>query len=210
MHTLGFFCGFVSLKYQRSRSKKTFMKTKQIILSIFVLLFTCLVFANPVFAENAAGSSAKLLAQNTPATASTDMRVQVLHDFLKDQGSPLANNAKDFVDNADKYDLDWKLVAAISGVESTFGQEIPPDSYNGWGWGVYGDHVTRFNSWNDAITTISKGLKQNYIDKGADNIYAIGNTYAASPAWADHVTYFMNKIQTYSVENTPIALSFSF
>ena len=80
-----------------------------------------------------------------------DSRVKILAEYLKSQDSPLAANASDFVDYADKYNLDWKLVAAISGVESTFGKAIPKSSYNGWGWGVYGNNVIRFASWKDGI-----------------------------------------------------------
>src|SRR6185436_17585531 len=66
---------------------------------------------------------------------SIDAREKVLKEYLASKNSPLDKNAKDFIEAADKYHLDWKLVPAISGVESSFGKAIPNDSYNGWGWG---------------------------------------------------------------------------
>lgn len=147
--------------------------------------------------KNAAGNSATL-AFGEVSTVKPDARVVALSAYLSRQNSPLADYADVFVKSADENKLDWKLVAAISGVESTFGANIPANSYNGWGWGVYDDHFTRFASWDEAIKTISKGLKENYIDHGAQNVYGIGRTYASSPAWADHVVFYMNKIQDFS------------
>ncbi len=152
------------------------------------------------------GSSAALL---KPKPNILDNRVQILRGFLEQFNSPLVSNAKDFVKYADLYDLDYRLVASISGVESTFGKFIPYNSYNGWGWGVYGDNVIRFASWEEGIGTVSEGLRKNYIDKGAKNVYSIGRIYAASPTWASRVTYFMNEIEEYSNKKTIENLSIS-
>jgi len=106
--------------------------------------------------------------------------------------------------------LDWKLVAAISGVESTFGQQIPYESFNGWGWGIYGDNVIRFSSWKQGIETVSQGLRTNYIDKwGARDVYEIGALYAASPTWAQRVDYFMGKISEFKDQKLAQSLSIS-
>ena len=176
---------------------------------ILVLLLIILVNPRNAFAqEKASASSAKIVSVENET--GEDTRIKILSSFLKEQNSPLTPYAADFVRNADKYDLDWKLVAAISGVESTFGQAIPPDSYNGWGWGVYGDNVIRFNSWKEGIDTVSQGLRERYMDQwGGKDIYQIGAMYAASPAWAGHVTYYMDKIQNFAIENPKDALSLS-
>ena len=114
------------------------------------------------------------------------------------------------MENADKYNLDWKLVAAISGVESTFGQQIPYSSYNGWGWGIYGDNLIRFSSWTECIETVSKSLREDYADKWkAEDVYQIGRLYASSPTWASRVTYFMNNIQEFALSNSKDSLSLS-
>jgi len=111
--------------------------------------------------------------------------------------------AQDFVDAADTYDMDWKLVAAISGVESTFGKHIPGGhgentSYNGWGWGVYGDNSLGFKSWRDGIFTVSEGLKTRYINKGLKDPLAMNRIYAASPTWGVRVNYFLSDIHNYA------------
>lgn len=184
------------------------MKTKNIII-LFILTLIFTFNAQGVSAQQrASASSAKI----TIAEKETknDYRVKILKNFLTEQNSPLAPFAADFVRDADKYNLDWKLVAAISGVESTFGQQIPYNSYNGWGWGVYGTNVIRFASWNEGIDTISQGLRERYMDQwGGEDIYQIGRMYASSPAWAGHVEYYMNKIQDFALRSPQDTLSLS-
>lgn len=133
-----------------------------------------------------------------------DPRAQVLKDYLYEKNSPMAEHAQDFIDAADAYDLDWKLVPAISGVESNFGKFIP-GGYNAWGWGVYGDQALGFTSWKDGIYTLNKGLKENYINRGLTNPYAMNRVYASSPTWGMKVSYFLSDLETYA-KNHKVAL----
>lgn len=135
-------------------------------------------------------------AQKVEAKA-LDPRAEILKDYLAKYDSPLQTHAQDFVDAADKYQVDWKLVPAIAGVESTFGKNIP-GGFNGWGWGVYGDQALYFKSWRDGIFTVTAGLKENYFNKGLDNPYEINQAYAASPAWGAHVSYFLTDLDQYA------------
>lgn len=123
-------------------------------------------------------------------------KVATLYNFLNKYNSPLKTYARNFVEEADRYSLDYRLLVAISGVESTFAQQLPYNSYNAWGWGIYGDNMIRFSSYPEAISTISKSLRENYINKwGAQNVYQIGRFYAASPTWAQRVVWFMEKME---------------
>lgn len=133
-----------------------------------------------------------------------DPRALILHDYLAQYDSPLQYHAQDFIDAADTYDVDWKLVPAIAGVESTFGKAIPgghepsSTSYNGWGWGIYGDNRIGFASWRDGIFTVTKGLREGYMDKGLTTPMAMNRVYASSPTWGQRVNYFMNDIDKFS------------
>jgi hypothetical protein len=181
-------------------------------LFIYLFLFIILIFSfkdNAFAQEKISGSSATL--SKPVDNELSDSRIKILEEYLKQHNSPLTPHAKDFVEIADKYDLDWKLVASISGLESTFGKHIPYNSYNGWGWGVYGDNVIRFSSWTEGIETVSEGLRTKYINQwGANDVYQIGKYYAASPTWAQRVTFFMNKIDEFKdkklAANLPISL----
>lgn len=156
----------------------------------FALLLFFIITPQPIYAQTKSASAE--LAYNQ---VEVDFRVKTLRIFLEKYSSPLSNYADTFVEEADKNGLDWKLLAAISGVESTFGQQIPYNSYNAWGWGIYGTNAIYFSSWEEAIKVISKGLSENYIKRlGTDDVYSIGRMYAASPTWASRVTYFMDRI----------------
>jgi hypothetical protein len=184
------------------------MKNK-IIAIIILIVLTLVIKPDFTFAEEKASNSSAKIAI-TIATPNKDVRAKILKGFLEEQNSPLADYADVFVKNADKYNLDWRFVAAISGTESTFGQAYPQGTYNGWGWGIYGNNMHYFNSWEDAIETISKGLREQYMDKwGAKDVYEIGRFYAASPAWAGHTVYFMNKIDEFALKSPEDSLFLS-
>lgn len=126
-----------------------------------------------------------------------DKKAEILASYLASHDSPLQYHAQDFIDAANTYNLDWRLVPAISGVESTFGKFIP-GGYNGWGWGVYGNQAIFFKSWTEAIFTVSKGLRENYLDKGYSEPYSMNKIYAASTSWGSKVSYFMQDLEKYA------------
>lgn len=137
------------------------------------------------------------------ATKELDKRAQILQAYLAKYNSPIQGYASDFIEAADAHGVDWKLVPAITGVESTFGRNIPGghdprfSSYNGWGWGVYGDQVLKFNSWREGIFTVTEGLKKDYIARGLTDPYSMNRRYAASPTWGVRVDYFMNDLAAF-------------
>lgn len=149
-----------------------------------------------VHAEAPEAGSAGLLAFHQ---AKIDTRADRLRNFLISFDSPLTDSADHFVAEADRLQLDWRLVAAIAGVESTFGKHIPYNSYNGWGWGVFTGQQDgiHFKSWEHGITQVSEGLRYTYVDKGAVTLDQIGRRYAASPTWSWKVRFFLNKIEAF-------------
>lgn len=181
---------------------------KKIVLILLFLLIS-LIFPAYTQAEIKASGSSAVLAR-TEISSLEDARVKILRGYLKQYNSPLTPSAETFVRAADKYGLDWKFVAAISGVESTFGKAIPYNSYNAWGWGVYGNNVTYFESFDQGIEIISESLRRDYMDTwGAEDVHSIGKIYAASPTWSQKVTYFMNSIDKYSLSKPEKLLSIS-
>lgn len=180
------------------------MKKLQIIFIAILLLLTS--GGQSYAAPHSPNASAALVSESTQVTF--DNRSFVLKAYLEQFNSPLAPFADSFITNADKYNLDWRLVASISGLESTYGKQIPYNSYNGWGWGIYGDNVLRFNSWPEGIETISKGIRENYLkDKPESDPYFIGPTYAASPTWAVRVDFIMSQMEAYKLRNAKSTLS---
>lgn len=126
-----------------------------------------------------------------------DPEAEILAKYLAKHNSPLEYHAQDFIDAAREYGLDWKLVPAIAGVESTFGK-FTPGGFNGWGWGVYGTQAIYFKSWREGIYTVSKGLREDYVNRGLTEPYSMNRRYAASPRWGGKVVFFMNEIEKFA------------
>ena len=133
-----------------------------------------------------------------------DPRVLAMNKFLTDYHSPMAKYAEVFVTEADKYGIDWRLIASISGVESAFGNLLPQGSNNGWGWrGINSndDGWSIFPSWQEAIAHITERMALGY---GTDlTPLDIQNTYCPPCGetglnlWANGVTGFMNELEYY-------------
>lgn len=128
-----------------------------------------------------------------------DKRAEILHAYLAKYNSPMQYQAQDFIDAADANGLDWKLLPAIAGVESTFGKFIP-GGYNAWGWGVYGNQAIYFKSWREGMFTVSAGLRKNYINRGLTNPAAINRMYSTSSRWSTNVNYFLTDIEKFEAQ----------
>lgn len=132
----------------------------------------------------------------TSQTSVSDGRVSALEKFFDDYDSPLEPHAQLIVDLADKYGMDYRLVPAIAMKESTLCHKIPKNSHNCWGYGIYGDKVTRFENYEEAITTVSKGLGERYVGIGLVDPYEIMTKYnpVSTGSWAETVTFVMDRI----------------
>ena len=165
---------------------------KKLLIYILIIAAFLSLDAATVRAQTLSDSSATL--KSAAVDPGYDYRVENLRNFLEKYDSPLAPYAQDFVMYADTNGLDYRLVPAISGVESTFGKFIPVNSFNAYGW-ANGDYS--FTSWQDSIAHVSETLKNSYIDKGAPTIAKIAKRYAPpSVTWGNGVKYFIGKIDS--------------
>ncbi len=164
---------------------------KKAILVTILILAAIFVFAVPVRAQETVVTASAEIRRELPKST-YDYRVDVLRNYLVKYGSPLAPYAEVFVEYADRYGIDYRLVPAITGVESTFGKRIPHQSYNAYGW-ANGEY--KFKSWRDSISHVTFTLKNKYIGKGANTISKIAKIYAPpSSTWGSKVTYFVKGI----------------
>ncbi len=165
---------------------------RKIIAISAVLIVLTFTGAGEVRAQSTADGSAELKEGQT--NYDFDFRVENLRKFFQKYNSPLASYAEEFVIYADENSLDYRLVPAITGVESTFGKRIPQGSYNAYGW-ANGEY--EFESWEDSIRHVSEVLKTSYIDRGVSSINQIARVYAPpSTTWGRNVTFFVRKIDT--------------
>lgn len=177
---------------------------------ILFALFASLV-ATPIAHADETSSGSSATFAELAAAQQEDDRTVVLQKYLQHQNSPLAPLADVFVAQADLYQIPWDLVAAMTGTESTFGQAVPLNCNNPLGFGIYGDQRMCFPSYRDAIHTVSRALRQNYMDNwGARDVCSIAHLYAASPTWCEHTTYFMNDIEAFRLKYESEALPISY
>lgn len=152
----------------------------------------------------------------TTIVETDDARALLVANFLKRYNSGTRNInhplvpeeyfGKFFVELADKYNLDFRLLPAIAMQESNLcnhtpkpkGESgVPVESYNCLGFGVYGDKVTMFPSFEANFEQAAKTLKKNYIDQGLDTPYKIMKKYTppSDGSWAESVNQWMAEMR---------------
>lgn len=126
-----------------------------------------------------------------------DSRVASLQKFFSRHNSPLFAYAEKIVTVSNQYGFHYALLPAIAMQESGLCEKIPANSFNCWGWGIYGGKVTRFSSYDEAIDTVARGLKTNYIDKGYTTPEQIMTKYNPSNHndWLGGVQFFVNILE---------------
>lgn len=126
-------------------------------------------------------------------------RKEALEKFFEKYNSPLKANSETFVEVADKYGIDYRLIPSISCMESTCGKFLIEGSYNPFGWGIYGSNVIYFDDYNHAIEVVGDGLNKGYFSKGFNTVEKIAPIYTPpnSVNWKNGVSFFMNEISKF-------------
>lgn len=180
----------------------------------FATAYTCLLFAilftfytlNPKLVEPTSQSFNLFAAlpeegiQVSEEIASEDGRAKIIENFFRKFNSPLADHSQAFVAVADKYSLDYKLLPAIAMQESKGGQKVIKDSYNPFGYGIYGNFVIKFSDWQEAIERVGKALREEYINEGLESPSEIMTKYtppslATGGTWAKGISHFMEQLR---------------
>lgn len=130
----------------------------------------------------------------------SDARSILVRDFFKKYNSPLKDLNASFIEVADKYGLDFRLLPAIAMQESLGGKRVIKSSYNPFGYGIYGDKVIKFASWEEAVEKVGKALKQDYLSQGLNTPDKIMAKYtppslSSGGTWAKGVKSFMQELQ---------------
>ena len=133
----------------------------------------------------------------TGSVEGTDARPAIINQYFVRYNSPLIGHEEFIIKTSDKYSLDYRLIAAIAQQESNLCKIIPPDSYNCWGWGIHSKGSLGFSSYEEAIETVSKGLREEYLNKGYTTVPDIMSKYTpqSNGSWAYGVTQFMSEME---------------
>ena len=117
-----------------------------------------------------------------------DSRLETLRSFFRKCACPAGIYSRAFLEAADDYALDWRLLPSISYIETTGGKVARNNNLFGWDSGR-----TRFPSPTAAIRTVAYNLAHSvlYKDKKLDEVLV---TYNHTPAYGRRVKSIMRKI----------------
>lgn len=136
-----------------------------------------------------------------------DSRAVQMRVVLEKYNSPMVGLEDTLIATAEKYSLDWTLLAAIAGTESSFAKRMPYQCHNPYGWGIYGRNKICFESLEASIEGVASGLAKKY---DISSLETIAYTYnkVSTESWINHTRFFMNKIKTAEipVSSLPITL----
>ncbi len=192
---------FSARKQQRMKDRKKTVKRIKLVFRDGLYLFVCLLivagifnkidirFKTPTVQAKEIQTVEVVKEVNTP-----DKRVTKLQTFLKSKNSPLVDYAELIVKEADKWDIGWTKVVAISKMESDFAKKLPQNSYNAWGLG--GSKFMYFSSWNESIEYVSRLIGTAYKTNEMQGIKAkyCPASDKCNPSWAFIVVEASNDI----------------
>jgi hypothetical protein len=138
----------------------------RLIAPLLAILVLALAWATGAYAADASASSS---AAASPTAGQIDA-------YLASKSSPMTGQGAAFVASGGRWQLDPRLLVAIAGAESSFGQ-ITCAPFNGWGWGCPNGPY-EFESWADGIDTVAEGLRTNYLSEGRTTVALINLKYA--------------------------------
>lgn len=117
-----------------------------------------------------------------------DARLKRLQRFFHRAGCPAQNYSQVFLEAADTYELDWRLLPSISFIESTGGKAAKNNNLFGWASGR-----AEFASPAAGIQEVGYRLSHSdlYRDKDLDEILA---TYNPNEEYAQKVKFVMRQI----------------
>ncbi len=162
--------------------------------------------------ENASAVVVSLSEKNGPLVDETldnkqaelEEKAKKIDQYFLDRGLPLAGYGKTFVEEAEKNDIPWNMLAAIAMIESTGGKfacKKVTHSFLGWG-----SCKINFTSNEQAITLVSKNLGGNNPNTSryykGKNVVGILNTYNPPQYRHDYVPLVTGVMK--SIENQKI------
>ena len=173
--------------------------SKNIVLKLNTLPLIALLIVVNIINGPKPDNLAKLQDLDSKIVESRESRVKALESFFTEVNSPLKPHSETFVDVADKYGLDYKLLPAISCIESSCVIKLIEGSYNPFGWGIYGNNAIYFESYDEAIEVVGKGIRENYIKRGYNTPEKMAPIYTPpnSANWLYAVKTFMYKIDNF-------------
>ena len=137
----------------------------------------------------------------TSIVETADGRAEIVANFLERHKSPLQpydHYGQVFVEIADRYGMDFRLLPAIAMQERNLCKVIPEGSYNCLGFGIHSRGTLKFDSYEANFERAAKELKANYINQGRITPEMIMKKYTPSSngSWANSVNQWMAEMRS--------------
>lgn len=117
-----------------------------------------------------------------------DPRLVRLQQFFEERSCPARTLAAEFIQAADKYHLDWRLLPSISYVETTGGKAQRNNNILGWN-----SSRTRFSSIRQGIETVASRFATSRLYRGKDAAAKL-RTYNPRLAYSQKVLAIMETL----------------
>lgn len=134
------------------------------------------------------------------------MRADKIDAYFRDRNMPLEGYGMKMVQVAEEHDLDWRLIPAISVIETTGGKNICKSKSGANNPFGYGSCKIAFDSINEAIEVVGKNLGGNnpktayhYDNKDLDGILKSYNSVI--PTYNKKIRSVMSRIESYDISN---------
>jgi hypothetical protein len=131
----------------------------QIIQKIMVFILTVIISSNGFYVLAPVNTQMLEILEtvNSEAKVETiDERAERIDAYFEKRGMPLTGYGAKFVEVADKYGIDWRLLPAIGVRESSGGKHLMNNNPFGWG-----SAKIPFTDFNDAIEVVAYNLSGN-------------------------------------------------
>lgn len=115
-----------------------------------------------------------------------------INQYLTRKESPMSGIGASLVALGREYEVDPRLVVAISGAETTFGKHVCAEN-NAWNWFHHRTcPQSPFAGYQEGAERVTKFLRLSYLNQGYDSIELIQHKYCASGCanWTPLVTNF--------------------
>lgn len=164
-------------------------------------------FKTEVESPSVFGAKTLTLPESQFQAIQIDSRALKIEKVFEKFKCPLAGNGAFIVEKADEHGIPYWLVPAVAFQESGCGKKTPEptgitESYNAWGYGIWGQNIKTFNGWEAGISAVSKYFGVNFFSKGITDPCQIMEIYTppSKGSWCEGVKYFADLIENFASE----------
>ena len=144
-----------------------------------------------------------VLGESTTNIDSKNARAIIINKVYNKYNCPMSDLGEKFVKEADKNNIPFWIIPAIAFQESSCGKQTPTvdgqESYNAYGWGVWGDNVVQFDNWEHGIEVLSEYINERFYAQGVTDPCEIMKIYTppSNGSWCNGIDFFRAEMDEY-------------